>query len=145
MSDDDKPADHGKNKGRPEPPKEHRWKPGQSGNPSGRPKGSISFDALLRRELAKNDKELATAMVKVMIREALKGRFPYTKEILDRIDGKPADRTVITGAGGGPIEVVDHRKVLIKELMGLVDQAKTSGNAEIPALLADMTVGENEK
>jgi hypothetical protein len=33
------------------PPKAHRFKPGQSGNPSGRPKGSISMAALLRKAL----------------------------------------------------------------------------------------------
>lgn len=29
----------------------HLWKPGQSGNPSGRPKGSVSVAAILRRKL----------------------------------------------------------------------------------------------
>jgi hypothetical protein len=33
------------------PPKAHRFKPGQSGNPSGRPKGSISMAVLLRKAL----------------------------------------------------------------------------------------------
>ena len=34
------------------PPREHRFKPGQSGNPNGRPRGSKSFARLLLEELA---------------------------------------------------------------------------------------------
>jgi uncharacterized protein DUF5681 len=34
------------------PPAEHQFRPGQSGNPSGRPKGARSFTAELREELA---------------------------------------------------------------------------------------------
>lgn len=36
------------------PPRERRWKPGQSGNPAGRPKGtSTSFESTIERELSK--------------------------------------------------------------------------------------------
>jgi uncharacterized protein DUF5681 len=35
------------------PPKESRFKPGESGNPSGRPKGSLSFAAELVEELCR--------------------------------------------------------------------------------------------
>ena len=34
------------------PPKEHQFRPGQSGNPSGRPKGARSFKTDLRDELS---------------------------------------------------------------------------------------------
>ena len=34
------------------PPKEHRFRPGQSGNPGGRPKGARSFKSDLRDELS---------------------------------------------------------------------------------------------
>lgn len=33
------------------PPREHQFKAGKSGNPSGRPKGSLNFKTLLQREL----------------------------------------------------------------------------------------------
>jgi hypothetical protein len=33
------------------PPREHQFKPGQSGNPKGRPRGSKSFTTLLVEEL----------------------------------------------------------------------------------------------
>ena len=34
------------------PPKEHRFRPGESGNPSGKPKGARSFKSDLRDELS---------------------------------------------------------------------------------------------
>jgi len=36
------------------PPKNTRFRPGQSGNPNGRPKGSVSFQTLIERELRKS-------------------------------------------------------------------------------------------
>lgn len=45
ISDDDYEVGYGK------PPKHTRFKPGQSGNPRGRPKKSKNVDALLEREL----------------------------------------------------------------------------------------------
>jgi Family of unknown function (DUF5681) len=35
------------------PPKQFRFKPGRSGNPKGRPKGSTSFEAKIQKELSK--------------------------------------------------------------------------------------------
>jgi Family of unknown function (DUF5681) len=65
MSEDE--ADNPRNDGQPttqrgaapyevgnkKPPKEFRFKPGQSGNPKGRPKGSTSVDAKIKKELDK--------------------------------------------------------------------------------------------
>ncbi len=45
--------------GKGRPPKGSRWRPGQSGNPSGRPKGSKSSATLAREELSRS----VTAMV----------------------------------------------------------------------------------
>ena len=70
------------------PPIENRWKKGQSGNPGGRPKGSVNLTSRLRTALSKNDGQLAEVIVKVLIREAAKGKFNHLHEILDRIDGK---------------------------------------------------------
>jgi hypothetical protein len=39
--------------GNKKPPEEFRYKPGQSGNPKGRPRGSTSLEAKVRKELAK--------------------------------------------------------------------------------------------
>jgi len=48
--------------------KKHMWKPGQSGNPGGRPKGA-SLTNRLRKALDANDGKLAEIVVKVLLRE----------------------------------------------------------------------------
>lgn len=67
------------------PPREHQFKPGQSGNPRGRPRGSQNFRTLLQRELdqqitaTNNGREVRMtkreAMVKRIVGEALKGNL----------------------------------------------------------------------
>lgn len=72
----------------------HQFKPGQSGNPSGRPKGT-SITARLRKALEKNDGALAEMIVKVAIREAGRGKFQHFQEILNRVDGTLVTRICI--------------------------------------------------
>jgi phage gp16-like protein len=67
--------------------KKHMWKPGQSGNPGGRPKGA-SLTNRLRKALDANDGQLAEVVVKVLLREAAKGKYQHLREVLDRVDGK---------------------------------------------------------
>lgn len=77
-----------------------RWKPGQSGNPKGGPKGRFtSLTSLLRkvldekqllREPVPNGQTVAELFVEVLIKLALQGNSTIAKEIIDRIDGKQA-------------------------------------------------------
>jgi len=84
------------------PPVAHRFTPGQSGNPAGRPKGR-SVTAILRKVIDANDYELAERLVRTLVDRALKGDYRCMKEIWDRIDGKPTRTTEISGPSGGPI------------------------------------------
>lgn len=81
----DKPAQKQRNNS--EALKAHQFKPGQSGNPGGRPIGT-SITGRLRALLDADDGALARTIVKVMVREAAKGKFAFAKEILERVDGK---------------------------------------------------------
>ncbi len=46
-----RPKTRGGEVGYGKPPKEHRWRPGQSGNPRGRPRGSKNESTILRETL----------------------------------------------------------------------------------------------
>ena len=79
------------------PPPEHtRWKPGQSGNPGGRPKGE-SLTAKMRRVLEQehNGRLIADLVAERIVREALAGKFPFAKELLERVEGKVVDKQEI--------------------------------------------------
>jgi hypothetical protein len=78
-----------------------RFKKGQSGNPAGRPKGSRNYRTLFREaymaiakdlRLGKEPDALLVEILKRGIREALKGNYPFYKDIMDRLYGKPKER-----------------------------------------------------
>jgi hypothetical protein len=64
--------------------KEHQWKPGQSGNPGGRPKTRQVRDALQKLV---NEQGLEPA-VKAIYAKATEGDVAAFREIADRLDGK---------------------------------------------------------
>jgi hypothetical protein len=80
----------------PPPPGHTRWKPGQSGNPAGRPKAKPLTDAavrLLRRKTlggkpVPGGKTVLEALVLVWIREALKGDMNALRQLLERVEGR---------------------------------------------------------
>jgi len=74
----------------------NQWKPGQSGNPGGRPKGK-SITARLRKILDSeytDGRTVADHIVDIVVKEILKpsGKYGFNtgllKEILDRTEGK---------------------------------------------------------
>lgn len=74
------------------------FQPGQSGNPSGRPKGQVSITAIIRRKVAEagpNGRLVAEELVDAWIEQAKAGNYQFAKEILERVDGKVPDRTII--------------------------------------------------
>lgn len=70
------------------------FKPGQSGNPKGRPK-SVTLSEALRLELAKanpkgdGDETYAETIASVLVKNAATGNILAAKEIADRTEGKP--------------------------------------------------------
>jgi hypothetical protein len=89
------------------------FKPGQSGNPSGRPKTKPITDALFQilHEKVPEDKEGRTylrLMVRAIAREAVKGKTQAFSEIVDRVEGKAPQTMSLTGEGGeGPVAFLD--------------------------------------
>ena len=95
-------------KGKADDLKQFQWKKGQSGNPSGRPKGIPSLEAALRHRLEQSDGEdFMRAGVDVAFKKAMKGEHRFWTSILERLDGKVADR--IAGADGEGLTVILER------------------------------------
>lgn len=94
------------------------WKKGQSGNPSGRPKGHSTWSEVANDLLDANHldikmtlpsgekkqvrcdiedgKTIRHAVVSALIVEALKGNVPAIRELCDRTEGKPAQKIETT-------------------------------------------------
>ena len=87
------------------------FKPGQSGNPGGRPK-RLPITETLREVLDQpvpGDKDARTwrqALVHKLLLEAVKSpkALDYIREIVDRVEGRAVQRQEWSGANGGPIQ-----------------------------------------
>jgi hypothetical protein len=79
----------------------NRWKPGQSGNPKGRPPKLLSITNLIKERLEKIDektgKTYAQLIAEKLVELALDGDHEAHKEILNRIDGKVVEKHEIEG------------------------------------------------
>ena len=74
------------------PPREHQFRPGQSGNPSGRPKGARNFKSELREELSEvvtvrdGEREIQVskqrALIKALVAAAIEGNQRAAASVL---------------------------------------------------------------
>lgn len=104
------------------------WKPGQSGNPKGKPKGTKSISTFLRKLLDKEisaprGSELASGKITVAERLALSlisqanlGNIRAAVEILDRTEGKVKDVVEQTNKNDLPSWLVDMAPKPIKDI-----------------------------
>lgn len=69
----------------------HLFKSGQSGNPSGRPKGALNKSTLACRELLGGEVEGVT---RKLIESALEGNLPAIKLVLDRLAPPPRQANI---------------------------------------------------
>lgn len=84
----------------------HGWQPGQSGNPSGKNKGIRVSDHLKR--IVEEDmigvegvdkRTIGEAMARIGIEKALDGDIHFWRYIIDRLDGKIADKLEVSSVG----------------------------------------------
>jgi len=84
----------------------HRWKPGESGNPNGRPKRGWTWADLLEEAaeevLTAKDGQMISAkkaIAKRLLKMGVEGDRQAIKDIMDRTDGYPVSTADITSKG----------------------------------------------
>lgn len=67
------------------------WQPGQSGNPGGRPKGTLTraYADVLKSKDPKTGKIIAEIIADAITAKAAKGDVAAASELADRTEGKP--------------------------------------------------------
>lgn len=80
------------------------FKPGQSGNPKGRPPGGHSITEAVKA-LMDNQPEVRDAMVKQIVAMALNGDISTIRTLWAYMDGMPRQQTDIT-SGGQPLPIL---------------------------------------
>jgi hypothetical protein len=83
-----------------------RWKKGQSGNPAGRRKGSVSLAAALQRLLTKEPEKLES-VARTLVDAAIAGDVSAARLLFERLDGSKA-----TGFFSVNIDNSDRRSVV---------------------------------
>ena len=79
----------------------HAWKPGQSGNPGGRPRVLRDIQELAQQHTDKAVEALVAAL------DDPRSCVAAASALLDRGYGKPRQTTELTGPNGGPIQTQD--------------------------------------
>ena len=109
------------------PPEETRFKPGQSGNPNGRPPGIPNAKTRYLRLLSLTEKienpvthelEEFSIMEQLDIRiiaKARKGDLAAYKEIMDRLEGKASQSVEVSG-GADPIKMLLDKYGITEEV-----------------------------
>jgi len=94
-----KPADKQRaNSGKRKPPEGRRFRPGESGNPKGRPPGPLCLTANLKRELGrkcptdKQGRSWLAVICERFLQAAAEGSVSAMRELLDRVEGKVTDK-----------------------------------------------------
>ena len=77
------------------------FRPGQSGNPNGRPKGTISLTAEIKKRLEMLSPDQKRTALEVLadniIQDALDGRKQERKLTWNYVDGMPQQKVEVTG------------------------------------------------
>lgn len=109
-------SDDGYRVGPGKPPRHTQFKPGQSGNPTGRPKGKVNFQAVAERELMR----LVTVIEHGKARRRSKQQMVVQSAINRAIKG-------------------DHKaSELVLRTFGQTKEGETSAAADLPTADADM-------
>ena len=104
------------------PPRKHQFKKGQSGNPSGRPKGSRNFKAILEAEMNR----------RVTIQDGGRERRVTLKEVMGR--------QLANAAAKGSIK---HAQVIMSIIGFGEENEKSEANVSVPDAKALRRIGRS--
>jgi hypothetical protein len=109
-----------------------KFKPGQSGNPAGRPPGSLNFATKFRafiEKVAKNNEmtpdEIEQQLLAIGYKRAKEGDYQFWRDLHDRVYGKPQQSIDHTTGGD---KIIDRVKVEI--INGVKPQSDTGISEE---------------
>lgn len=89
----------------------YKFKKGRSGNPRGRPKGSVQLVPMLKKKLADappgQERTYADAVIEATLRDALRVDGQSRKMVWEYLEGRPTQRLEHTGAEGGAITIAE--------------------------------------
>lgn len=75
------------------------WKPGESGNPGGRPRKRL-IDRELEEMLSSEDSSLAKAIAKALVNRARRGDLKAIQLVAERTEGRPRQAMEVSGPDG---------------------------------------------
>lgn len=79
------------------------WKPGESGNPNGRPPKGYSITEAFKSMLAA-EPEVKAQIVAAIKQKAIEGDSAAQKLVWNYMDGMPKQGIEVTGEDGGPVQ-----------------------------------------
>ena len=105
---------------------EPRWKPGESGNPKGRPKGKKNFETYFMeawKEVAealrmnKDPDKGKIEILKIGFKQIFKGNYQFWKDFMERLFGKVSERIEL-GADTELLEKLEKQTSAIAKSLG---------------------------
>ena len=118
----------------PNPKPEIQWKPGQSGNPNGRPRKGYSITDTIRNMMETVDKDVKKDLGNMILQKALKGDLKAAELIWAYMDGKPIQTSNIL-LQESPEEKVKKTLALLKDNVlpsGSSDVLQDQGGKALP-------------
>lgn len=99
------------------------WKPGQSGNPKGRPRKEVCVTSLIKQYLGeiadtRTGKTHEALLAEAIVAGAIKLHPTALKELLGRVDGSILERMKIDGSSRVEISIGDLARELAKRQKG---------------------------